>query len=302
MIDFKRLAVFAAVVDAGSLGGAGRRLGMTTSAVSQHLRALEAHYGVTLIHRTTRKLRVTDAGQLFARHCQAMVGAADAADRQLTLARDAPTGQLRVAAPVGFARHVVPALTPLLTTHPELTLHLSVADEMIDLVDARIDLALRAGRLADSTWIARRLCGLEWVLCAAPGYIAAAGEARTPDDLAAHRWIAVVTPEGGVDIDLRLTGPDGSSRSLQVEARLTTNNHMALQQMCLAGLGLALMVRADIDDELRRGRLVPVLAGWQLPALPVWAVTPQRDAQPAKVRHAIEALRSYLLGVPGARE
>ncbi len=77
---------------------------------------------------------------------------------------------------------------------------------------------------------------------------------------------------------------------------------MALQQMCLAGLGLALMVRADVDDDLRRGRMVPVLAGWQLPALPVWAVTPQRDAQPAKVRHAIEALRTYLLGVPGARE
>lgn len=300
MIDFRRLAVFATVVEQGSLSAAGRRLGMSTSAISQHLRALEQAYGVTLLHRSTRKLALTDAGSRFARHCQAMLAAADAAHEQLALAHDAPGGQLRLAAPVGFARHVAPALAPLLAAHPGLKLHLSVADEMIDLIDARIDLAVRAGRLADSSWVAQRLCALEWVLCAAPAYLARAGAPLSPAALAAHDWLAVTQHED--ELDLRLTGPDGSSQPLQLAPRITSNNHLALLQLCLAGLGLALMVRADIDEELRAGRLIALLPGWRLPDLPVWAVTPQRDAQPAKVRHAIEALRAHFRQVPGARD
>lgn len=299
MIDFKRMAVFASVVELGSLSAAGRRLGMTTSAVSQHLRALEQAYGVALMHRSTRKLSLTDAGARFARQCQAMVMAADAAHEQLNLAHDAPTGQLRLAAPVGFVRHLAPALAPLLALHPQLKLHMAVADEMIDLIDARIDLAVRGGRLADSNWVARRICVMEWLVCAAPSYIAQFGEPLTPADLVSHRWIRASQQEG-IDIDVRLIGPDGSSELLKVEPHVTSNNHLAELQMCVAGVGLALLLRADADDELRRGQLVPVLADWRLPPLPVWAVTPQRDTQPAKVRHAIEALKTHFLTVPGA--
>jgi DNA-binding transcriptional LysR family regulator len=298
MIDFKRLAVFATVVELGSFGAAARRLGISTSAVSQHLRALEEAYGVTLLHRSTRKLGLTDAGLRVVRHCRAMLTEAGAAHEQLGMAHEAPSGQLRMSAPVGFARHVAPALAPLLAAHPGLKLHLTVADEMIDLIDARIDLALRAGRLADSNWVARRLCALEWLPCAAPSYLARFGQPSEPAELAAHDWLAVVQAEA--DLDLRLTGPDGSSQPLRVEPRITSNNHLALLQLCLAGLGIALMVRADIDEELRHGRLLPVLAGWRAPDLPVWAVTPRRDTEPAKVRFAIEALKAHFRQLPGA--
>jgi DNA-binding transcriptional LysR family regulator len=297
MIDFKRMAVFATVVELGSLSAAGRRLGMTTSAISQHLRALEQSYGVALLHRSTRKLSLTDAGARFARQCQAMVAAADVAHEQLNLAHDAPTGQLRLSAPAGFAQHVAPALAPLLANYPQLKLHMAVADEMIDLIDERIDLALRGGRLTDSNWVARRICGLEWLICAAPSYVAQFGEPETPADLQSHRWITGFQYDG---IDVRLIGPDGSSEKLKVEPHITSNNHMAVLQLCVAGLGLALMIRADVDDQLRRGQLVPVMPGWHMPPLPVWVVTPQRDTQPAKVRHAIEALKTYFLeSVPG---
>lgn len=300
MIDFKRMAVFATVVELGSLGAAGRRLGMTTSAVSQHLRALEQSYGVALLHRSTRKLSLTDAGAGFSRHCQAMVAAAGAAHEQLNLAHDAPTGQLRLSAPATFARHVAPALAPLLTTYPQLKLHITVADEMIDLIDARIDLAVRGGRLADSNWVARRICALDWLICAAPSYIAQAGEPMTPAELSAHRWITVPQQQDS-NIDVQLIGPDGSSAPLKVESHVTSNNHMAAVQLCVAGLGMVLTIRADVEDELRRGQLVPVLPGWCLPPLPIWVVTPQRDTQPAKVRHAIEALKNYFLeSMPGA--
>lgn len=293
--DWKRLALFAEVVRAGSLSAAARRLGISTSAVSQQLRVLEQAHGVTLLHRTTRKIAVTEAGARLADHCQAMVDAADRARQQLMLARDAPQGELRISAPVGFARHVAPALAPLLAAHPGLTLRLLVDDAMIDLVDARVDLALRAGRLADSTWVARRLCSFEMLLCAAPAYLARAGVPQAPADLLAHQWIG-----SGQALLLELSGAAGVVERLRVEPRAMSNNQLSLQQLCVAGLGLTLAVRADVEDELRSGRLVPVLPGWRGPPIPVWAVTPQRDGQPAKVRHAAAAIERYLLTVPGA--
>jgi len=298
MDDLKRMAIFAAVVQHGSMSGAARSLRISTSAVSQQMRLLEHNGGVTLLHRSTRKLTLTDAGQRFAEHCTAMVAAAGLARQQLTLAHDAPSGELRVSAPVGFARHVAPALGPLLAEHPALSLKLLVDDAMIDLIDARVDLALRAGRLADSSWVARHLGALDWVLCAAPAYLRQRGTPQGPADLAAHQWVAA--PREGSFIEHTLNGPEGQQHSLRIEPRITSNNQLSLQQLCVAGLGVALMVRPDVEDDLRSGRLVPLLPEWRLPPIDVWAVTPQRDRQPAKVRHAIEALHAHFRAVPGA--
>lgn len=297
MDDLKRMAVFAAVVRLGSMTRAAAALGMSTSAVSQQVRALEQQGGVTLLHRTTRKLALTEAGVRFAEHCAAMVAASEQARLHLSAARDAPSGELRLSAPVGFARHVGPALAPLLADHPSLALSLLVDDALIDLVDARIDLALRAGRLPDSRWVAQRLCGLPWVICAAPEYLRRHGEPPDVQSLAGHQWIA--TDARGASFRLEPTAGDGTPFELRVQPRITSNNLLTIRQMCEAGLGLAMMVAADIEDELRAGRLVTVLGQWQLAAMPVWAVTPQRGTQPAKVRHAIAALRRHLLNAPG---
>lgn len=298
MDDLKRLAVFAEVVRAGSLSGAARHLGISTSAVSQQLRTLERTYKVTLLHRSTRKLSLTGAGLRFAEHCQAVVDAAGRARQELLLAHDAPEGELRVAAPVGFARHIAPALAPLLTTHPFLKLRLLVDDALIDLIDDRIDLALRAGRLPDSTWVGQRLCQFDWLICASPAYLAKAGVPTQPRDLLKLQWATSARDREPLIIELE--GP-GGREVLRIEPRITSNNQFSLQQLCVAGLGLARSVRPDIDDDLRAGRLVPVLPDWRLEPIPIWAVTPQRD-QPAKVRHAIEALRTYLRSIPGASE
>ncbi|MED5621210.1 LysR family transcriptional regulator [Ideonella sp. BN130291] len=297
MDDFKRMAVFAAVVRQRSMSAAARQLGLSTSAVSQQIRRLERSGAVTLLHRSTRKLTLTDAGERFYAECAAMVEAAERAQHQLQASRDAPSGELRLSAPVGFARHVAPALGGLLAAHPALTLRLQVDDAHIDLIEARIDLAVRFGRLPDSTWVARRLCHFALWLCASPAYLREHGEPTTPQDLLSHHWLGFARERG--PMLLQLGGPDAAAQVLRLEPRITSNNQLSLQQMCAAGLGLAVMGSLDVQDDLQAGRLVRVLPDWKVPPLDVWAVTPQRDAQPAKVRHAVTALHDYLLAQPG---
>lgn len=298
MIDLRGMEVFATVMEQGSMSGAARALGLSTSAVSQQVRELERRGGVTLLHRSTRKLSLTDAGAQFLQECAAMLAAARRARQQLVQARDAPVGQLRLSAPVGFARHVAPALGDTLSAYPALTLRLLVDDARIDLIDARIDLALRFGRLPDSGWAARRLCALDLMICAAPAWIAQHGSPQRLDDLLAHQWLTIA-PDDDSSVTLALTDSHRHTRVLRIEARISSNNQLSMQQMCVAGLGLARLARIDAHDDLQAGRLVPVLSAWTQAPLDVWAVTPQRDAQPAKVKHAIDALHRYLRGQPG---
>jgi DNA-binding transcriptional LysR family regulator len=315
MNDLKPLAVFAETVDAGSMSAAARRLGMSPSAVSQTIRALERQGGVLLLHRSTRKLTLTEAGARYYPHCRRMLDAAHAAAEALQQARDAPTGELRVSAPVGFANHIAPALAPLLAEAPQLRLRLMVDDAMIDLIEARIDVALRVGRMADSNWVARRLCDFEMILCASPGYLERHGEPTAPPDLAKHQWLAfgregqepapgsfaaaqgspkgMVPASQAVLVPLELQAEDGSMQGAVVEARIVSNNQVSLQQMCEHGLGIARLVRADVRSSLRRGELVQVLPSWRLAAMPVWAVTPRREGETAKVRAALACLKRH---------
>ena len=330
MDDLKPLAVFAEVVDAGSMSGAARRLGMSPSAVSQTIRALETHGGVTLLHRSTRKLALTEAGERYYPHCRRMLEAARAAAQSLQTARDAPTGELRVSAPVGFAAHIAPALAPLLAEAPQLRLRLLVDDAMIDLIDARIDVAIRIGKLADSSWVARRLCDFETILCASPEYLARAGVPATPQQLPAHQWLAfgrdvtVGLPKEGlssatnesparslskggastsqpVAMTLDARSAAGERQRVQVQARIASNNQISLQQMCEHGLGIAHLAHADASPALARGALVHLLPQWRFGNMPVWAVTPRRDeAEAAKVRAAVDYFRRWFAALPAA--
>jgi len=287
MLDqLKRMAVLAAVVRHGSFAAAARQLRTSTSAVSQQVRALEKDMGVTLLHRSTRKLSLTPAGERFHVGCAAMVAAAEAAQAQLQQLRDAPEGELRIAMTVGFGRRIGPALAPLLAAHAELKLHLQVEDDFTDLVAHRIDLAIRFGRLPDSSWVAERLGTVHTALYAAPGYLAQRGVPATLDALRQADWLLL---QDGTDQVRRLPGTE-----LSVTPRYSSNNQLTLQQLCEAGLGIAALGDEDVAESVAVGRLLRLDSELDLPELPVWALTPQRDAQPAKVRHAIAALKAHL--------
>ena len=182
------MAIFAEVVAAGSLTAAARQLGMTPSAVSQHLRQLEESLGLALLHRSTRRLTLTEAGERYHTGCAAMVAAARSADQALARLRDEPEGELRLAAPIGFGGLLATALAPL-RAHPKLALHLLLDDAVIDLIAARVDIALRVGALADSTLVARKLGSMKRQLCASPAYLAGRGWPAQPQDLLQHDWL-----------------------------------------------------------------------------------------------------------------
>ena len=297
------MAVFAEVVDSGSMTAAGGRLGISASAVSQQLRQLERQLGMTLLHRSTRKLTLTEAGARFHAGCAEMLAAARRAEQAVERLRDAPEGELRLAAPAGLAQALAAALGPLLAAHPLLTLRLVLDDAPIDLIDARIDLALRVGAFADSTLVARRIGEIGRRLVAAPAYLERRGWPAAPAGLASHDWL-LFAPRHAAAAAFELQSLDDPARREKVRVaatRATSTNQHAVHVLCVAGLGLAVAVEPDVDAALAAGRLVPVLPRWRLDALPVHAVTPRRREQPAKVRHAIEALRSLFTPPAPAR-
>lgn len=295
MLDqIRRMAVFATVVQQGSFGAAARQLCTSTSAVSQQLRALERELGVTLLHRSTRHQSLTPAGERFLTGCAAMLSAATQAQDQLAQLRDAPEGELRIAAPVGFAKHLGPALAALMQANPGLRLHLEVEDRFTDLVARRIDLAIRFGRLPDSQWVAQRIGLKRLGLFAAPAYLARIGLPVRLEDLAGADWLLLREDTA--------PGPAPYGLPLQPAARISCNNQLSLQQLCEAGQGVAGLGLDDVAESVQAGRLLRLLPELALPELPIHALVPQRDAQPAKVRHAIAALKAYLASTIGEGE
>ncbi|WP_263140637.1 LysR family transcriptional regulator [Pseudomonas sp. RIT-PI-AD] len=295
MQQLKRMVVFATVVEKGSMVAAGEALGMSASAVSQQIRKLEASTQVSLLHRTTRKLTLTEAGAIFYRSCAEVLEHARQAEQRMAELRDAPVGELRIAAPVGFSgRPMTDALAPLLQAHPGLSLRLFFQDEQIDLIEQRIDLAIRVGQLDDSSLVARHLGDASMLLCASPAYLDARPPIQRPEQLLGLDWLSLGDERPAQQLALRHAG-SGERQRLRIESRVVCNNILSLRQFTLAGMGVSLQPQMEIREELASGRLQVLLPEWHLPALGIYIVTPRRDAQPAKVRYAIAALRHSLL-------
>lgn len=287
------MAMLTTVVENGSMRRAARDLGMTPSAVSQHIRELERVTGVTLLRRSTRRLVLTDAGEAFYEGCAAMVAAARTAHERLAGLQESVAGELSVSAPVGFATsHLGRALAPVLTAHPALSLRLVATDDMLDLMRERIDIAIAIGTPPPAgSLIRRHLADWPNIIVAAPAYLQIRGTPRAAEDLASHDFVALPSWHHGSDV---VTGPDGRRHRLTLTRRATSNNQLTLKELAIAGCGLCLNAEPEVVEELADGRLVRVLPAWSLPPLSVNALLPPRAKQPAKVRAALDALVFYL--------
>lgn len=292
MDTLRRMAIFAAVVEKGSMKAAAQELGMTPSAVSQHINKLEERFDVLLLHRTTRKLSLTEAGVTFYQSCADMLAAAHLGEQRLLESRDEPMGELRISAPApGVVSFLAEALTPLLIQYPKLSLRLFSHDRGVDvdLVGQRIDLAIRFGEQKDSSLIARHLADWELVVCAAPSYMQTHDQIVHPGQLNDHSWV-LLDFIAGLDW-FHLTNPEGKVYKPILAPRIVCNTIGATKSFVLAGMGLTFNLEKEVRQDLADGRLVEVLPDWKLPRVGVFAITARRDAQPAKVRYAIDALK-----------
>lgn len=287
---FAGIREFVLAVDKGSFTAAATQLGVTGSAVGKSISRLEARLGVQLLHRTTRRIDLTHAGEAYLASCRSIMEELDQAESWLATGSREPRGRLRIDLPTTFGRrHIVPALLALGVRHPQLDLSVSLRDRAVDMVAEGIDMAVRIGALGDHPdLVARRLGAQQLVICAAPGYLARRGEPTTPADLAHHDCL---TGWGrGARPSWLLKNEHGAFERREVRARHELTDGDALLDACLAGCGLAQLPTWLAGEALRCGALAQVLrplSGAVMPIHILWQKT--WHLQP-RVRVAVEAL------------
>ncbi len=277
--------LFVEIVDAGSLAAAGRRLRISPAMVSKRLARLEARLGAQLVHRTTRRLLVTEVGQAFYEDVRRIVEATRAAEARVAGRIGQPTGPLRVSAPTSFGRlHVVPHLKSFLDLHPRIELAIDLDDGFVDLLGERIDVAIRISPPPAKSLDACLLAENHRILCASPAYLAAHGTPAGLEDLDEHRLLAA-----DHQLPWRLEGPDGPA-TVDGHSAVRTNSSEVARDLALAGLGIALRSTWDVGPALRDGRLIRVLDAYRgATDVAIYAVQPRgaRDTPNASafIRH-----------------
>ncbi|MDX3901529.1 MAG: LysR family transcriptional regulator [Sphingobium sp.] len=246
--------LFAAIVAEGGLAAAGRRLHISAAMVSKRLVRLEERLGARLIHRTTRRLALTPAGERLHGDLQQILTALDEAERRVTGASAIASGPLTVTAPTSFGRmHVAPYVGRFLEAHPRVTLNLDLSDDFVDLLQSRADLAIRIAADPGPGLSAHRLATNRRILCAAPAYLERFGTPRTLADLRQHRLLAA-----SGQLPWRLVGPNGPV-SVEGISHVRTNSSEVVRELALAGVGVALRSLWDISDPLAGGALRQIL-------------------------------------------
>lgn len=283
------MKVFVSALDEGSLAGAARRLKRSPTAVSRALAFLEAHVGVELLHRTTRSLKLSEAGERYAAACRRVLVELEEADMLAAGERSAPRGTLTISAPPISGEEVVqPILSDFLDVHPAVSARLLLLDRPVNLIDEGVDIALRIGHLPDSSLIATRLGGdVRRVVVGSPRYLAAHPRIDEPADLAKHQIVAFTN--FGLDSWNFTPAPGGSiPRTVQFTPRCTVNTVRAAVALAVAGRGLTRLYSYHVAEYVRDGRLKIVLPDAEHPPLPVHLVTPQGRMSVPKVRAFVD--------------
>ncbi|MDO9132049.1 LysR family transcriptional regulator [Hydrogenophaga sp.] len=291
MQDLNDMLYFAEVVERGGFAAAGRALGLPKSRLSRRVAALEAQLGVRLLQRTTRKLSLTEVGEAYLRHCQALRESAQAAADTVAQVQTEPRGTLRVACPVTLAQTMLAELMPdFLARHPLVRVEMLVSNRVVDLVEEGVDVALRVRTTLDDSGslVIKRLGDDAPVLVASPALLARQGTPATLEELGRLDSMAMSTTDGRASV--RLTGPDGRETTVQHTPRYVADDLLTLHVAALAGTGMCWLPSYMCEDDLRQGRLVRLLPDWQPPRGIVHAVFPSRRGLTPAVRRFLDFL------------
>ncbi|MAC45421.1 LysR substrate-binding domain-containing protein [Oceanospirillum beijerinckii] len=288
MAQWEGVNEFVAVVESGSFTQASKRVGISTAQVSRLISQLEKRLATKLLYRTTRKVSVTEAGQVYYQHCRQVLDGLEEAERTLTQLHGTPRGKLRITAPITYGESVVaPLLNDFVLQYPELEVQLQLSNQKLDLVEESFDLAIRLGKLDNSSMMAKRLASRKLFLCASPGYIQTYGMPHTLSELNRHNCLLGT-------LDFWRFKQDGKERSLRVSGSLRYNSGNALLDAVLKGLGLVQLPDFYVQSHLESGELLELLPEFQPDDEGIWALYPHNRHLSPKVRMLVGFLQTQL--------
>jgi len=282
------MRVFSAVVDAGSFAGAADKLDLSRGMATRYVAQLEAHLGVRLLNRTTRKLSLTEAGSDYYQRASQILAMVEEAETSAAQEASVPRGTMRVTSSVAFgARHLGRAITEYLQRYPGVNIDLTLNDRVVDLVEEGFDLAIRVAARIDPGLVARRLTRIRIAACAAPAYLKKFGTPKSPEQLSGHNCLTYAYSNAQSDWRFRRNRVE---KTVGVSGNLQGNNGDILVNAAIEGLGVILQPNFLVFEALRQKRLVRILPQWQADELAVYAVYPHRKFLPPKVRSFIDFL------------
>lgn len=288
MNTFDGLVEFLHVAEKGSFTSASKKLGTSVAHISRQVGALEDHLGVKLFHRTTRKVTVTEVGQLYYQHCRPLLDGLNEAERAVLNLQEKPIGKLRFTAPVAYGEKIIaPLLSDFMRQYDTLHIDLELTNRTLDLVEGGYDLAIRLGMLEESSLIAKKLASRTLHICAAPSYIANRGTPHTLSELAHHNCLL-----GTLD-HWRLSD-QGKAKNIRVSGTMRCNNGPTLLNAAIAGHGIIQLPDYYIGEAVKTGKLIPLLKSYQPETEGIWAVYPPNRHMSPKVRMFIDYLATKL--------
>jgi DNA-binding transcriptional LysR family regulator len=292
MDRFLAMSVFAKVVEQGHLSRAAAQLGISTSAVSRHVAELESHLGVRLLNRTTRRLSLTESGQVFYERCVQLLADLDEAEIVVTSASVVPRGTLKLTCSITWGiRHLAPAIAEFVERFPALRFEIELSDRAVDIVEEGIDLAIRIGDIGAQSLIGRRIGTMQLVCCASPAYLAARGTPQRPEDLAQH--VCLTYAYSATGNTWRFHDSAGREHAIRAAGTVHANNGLMLATLAAAGVGVALEPDFIVAPALAAGALMPILGGYAPTAAGIYAVYASRRHLSAKVRAFVDFLVTH---------
>lgn len=297
--DLEAWAIFAKVAECGSFARAAAELTLSQATVSKAISRLEARMKTMLLHRSSRRLSLTEAGHAALERASRILAEGEAVEADIAEQSTSLRGPVRVTAPMSFGlSHLAPLLPEFMARHPEVELDFHFSDEQVDLVAKRLDLALRIASLADSSLLARRLCAVRILLVGSPAYFARHGRPSHPRELSAHRALLYSNAPGGEF--WRFRHAEQGEFALEMPTSLRVNNAEALTPALRAGLGLALQPEFLAWRDLQAGELETVMMDWQVDPIALYILTPPGRSRPARVQALIDYLAARLAVAPWA--
>ncbi len=302
MDRFEAMRVFCTVIEAGGFASAAGRMGLSTSAVSRHVAQLEAHLSVRLLNRTTRRMSPTDEGFAYFERCTQLLADLEESEASVSGKARNARGRLRLTAPIALATlRLAPAFAAFSQAHPQITLDIVLADNVVDFAEEGVDLAIRVGRVGSENLVARRIGETALLAAAAPAYLERAGTPERAEDLARHACFTYAYSATGnqwLFPASQSAGKDSEPLSVRIAGPVNANNGMLLAEMAAAGAGIVYAPCFILQPLIARGLLVRVLADLGACRLPIHAVYPSRRHLSAKVQAMTAFLGEWFASQP----